>query len=208
VPTPFSALPAPSGNASGRSSNGTPISSEGAGRRGYIRVTGERIPVSAAPPRPETRTRASEDSARTDAASGRVDSAIDKTTAAIDNGRGGDTAWRYQQRALLHLERGDNREAIDDFQTAIAAYRDQISRNVRPNDAQAGITACHNCQRLEHSRMNKSAVESGIIKREPNKALVFSCISNTKISTIPGAAATLPLRATRSIRWRSPHSLP
>lgn len=157
VPTPFPVLPAGSSNEaprSGRSSNGTPLSSDGAGPRGYVRVTGQRVPVASAPTRPENTVRATEDAAREDAAAGRTDRAIERTTSAIDSGRGGDTGWRYQQRALLNLERGNNNQAIDDFQTAIAAYRDQINRNIRPDEARSGIAACQSGLRLAQTRAN------------------------------------------------------
>jgi hypothetical protein len=92
-----------------------------------------------APPRPERVASAAERAASADARAGNPDRAIARVTSTMGTG---DTAWNYQQRGLLFLEKGDNARAIDDFQSAIAAYRDQVRRGVRVAEAQAGIRAC------------------------------------------------------------------
>jgi hypothetical protein len=120
----------------------------GSGTRGYIRITGNRP---AAPARPEAGSRAAEAAARDAAAAGRTGSAISSASSAIEGGR--DTGWRYQQRALLFLEQGDNARAADDFRTAIAAYRDQINRGVNVDQARIGIDACQNGLRLAQLRL-------------------------------------------------------
>jgi hypothetical protein len=139
------------GDGGGASSGGAPLNPSGSGTRGYFRVTTNRANTGAAPARPDSRARDAENDAREDARSGRTERAITRTTAAIEGGR--DTGWRYQQRALLKLENGDNASAADDFQTAIAAYRDQIARGISTDEARAGISACQSGLRLAQARM-------------------------------------------------------
>jgi hypothetical protein len=151
IPTPASSTPARGTTArpAGGSTGGSPLIASGTkSRGGYIRITGN--PPTAAT-RPEARSRDAETASREDAAAGHTSSAIAGATSAIASGR--DTGWRYQQRALLFLERGDNARAIDDFRTAIAAYRDQINRNVNVDQARAGIDACQNGLRLAQLQM-------------------------------------------------------
>jgi len=127
------------------STGGRPLAT-GNAPRGYVRITGDHPGLATAGIRPENRARNEEDAARADARAGRAASAIDRATASLDGGR--DTGWRFQQRALLRLENGDNAGAASDFQSAINAYRDQISRGTRVDDARRGITACQSGLRL------------------------------------------------------------
>lgn len=147
VPTP--PPPAGAGSPGGSSVGGSPVNPAGSGTRGYIRITGSR---GANPPvRSEVRSRTSEERALEDARAGRIGNAISGTSSSIESGR--DTGWRYQQRALLFLEQGDNGRAADDFKIAIAAYKDQIGRNVNTEQARVGIEACQNGLRLAQLRM-------------------------------------------------------
>jgi hypothetical protein len=125
----------PAGEDDGRASTGgTPLNPGGAPNRDFTRVapTGSR---SSAPPRPEARAIRDERSA----AGGSL-GAVVAATRAIEAG-GGDTAMRYQQRAQIYLDGGDNTRAINDFQTAISAYNDMIARGDRIAVARAGIQA-------------------------------------------------------------------
>ncbi|HEX8551547.1 MAG TPA: hypothetical protein VF681_08315 [Abditibacteriaceae bacterium] len=142
------ALPMTSQPAFGTGTGG-PTNPSGAGPRGYIRITGPNS--TSAPARPESRSRAAEAAAREEARAGRTGSAISSATNSIEGGR--DTGWRYQNRALLFLEQGDNARAADDFKTAIAAYRDQINRNINVDQARAGIDACQSGLRLAQARL-------------------------------------------------------
>jgi tetratricopeptide (TPR) repeat protein len=114
------------------STGGSPLNPGGAPNRDFTRVapTGSR---STAPARPDARAARDVRSA----ASGNA-GAVAAATRAIEAG-GGDTAMRYQQRAQLYLDSGDNTRAINDFQTAISAYNDMIARGDRPAVARAGI---------------------------------------------------------------------
>ena len=140
----FTAPPTPSGSSSG----GAPLNPAGSGTRGYIRVTG---PRPAPPARPDARSTRAEEAAREAARAGRTGSAINSATASIEGGR--DAGWRFQQRALLFLEQGDNARAADDFRTAISVYRDQINRNINVEQARAGLDACQNGLRLAQLRL-------------------------------------------------------
>jgi len=111
----------------------------GAPSRGIIRITPQRSSLLMAPPRPERVARDAERAASAAARAGNPDRAIERVTSAM---QGGDSGWHFQQRGLLFLEKGDNARAIDDFQAAIAAYREQVRRGVRVAEAQAGIRAC------------------------------------------------------------------
>ena len=51
-------------------------------------------------------------------------------------------AYRYQSRALIYLERGDNAKARADFNNAISFYRRQIATGVGVADARRGLEAC------------------------------------------------------------------
>jgi tetratricopeptide (TPR) repeat protein len=122
-----------SGDGGGASSGGAPLNPGGAPNRDFTRVT-PTAGRAAAPPR------ATAIAARDEriAASGNA-GALAAASRAIESG--GDTAVRYQQRAQLYLDSGDSVRAINDFQTAIAAYRDMIVRGDRTALARAGIAA-------------------------------------------------------------------
>lgn len=132
--------PSTSGAASdgGASSGGAPLNPGGAAGRGYVRVS----PGGATRPaaRPENAADGDERAAGSSARSGDSDAAISRMTRSIESG-GGDTAFRYQQRAQLYLQSGDNNSAINDYQSAIAAYNDMIARGERVSFAQSGIRA-------------------------------------------------------------------
>ena len=127
------------------SSGGAPFGANRPKNSGSITLSPRRSPDAAAP-RPSNSARNSERAAANASNAGRGNDAIDSINSALQSG--GDTGWRYQQRALLFLERGDNQRAADDFQTAIAAYRDQINRGERSSEAKAGIQACQSGLRL------------------------------------------------------------
>jgi len=90
--------------------------------------------------RPESRAAGEERDARTSARAGDNADAIARLSRALENG-GGDTAFRYQQRAQLYMQNGEPNRAINDFQAAIAAYNDMIGRGERVNFARSGIRA-------------------------------------------------------------------
>ena len=146
---PAGAPPADSGAAS---PGGAPMSPSGSPGRGYIRIQPPRSGMSVAPPRPERLARANERAASAAVLSGNPDRAIARVTSAMV---GGDTAWHYQQRGLLFLEKGDNARAVDDFQTAIAAYRSRVQRGDRVAEAQAGIRACQSGLRTATANMTR-----------------------------------------------------
>jgi hypothetical protein len=123
------------------------VNPAGSSRRGSVRVISRPSPSQAAP-RPENAARSAEDAARDDASNGRTGDAISRTTAAINSGNDFDRAYRLQQRALLRLDAGDNSGAISDFQAAISAYNDQISRGTRVAEARRGISSCQSGLRL------------------------------------------------------------
>jgi hypothetical protein len=60
----------------------------------------------------------------------------------------GETAYRYQTRALIHVGQGDNARAADDFQSAMALYRRQIARGENVAEARRGLEACRKGLRL------------------------------------------------------------
>ncbi len=132
-------------NSNVASSGGAPFGATAPKSSGYITLTRPRSPASASS-RPSNNASSAERAAANASSSGRGNDAIDSINSALQNG--GDTGWRYQQRALLFLERGDNQRAADDFQTAIAAYRDQVNRGERVSEAKAGIQACQSGLRL------------------------------------------------------------
>jgi tetratricopeptide (TPR) repeat protein len=138
APAPAPARPAPSSGLS--SSGGGPIGPSTSGARGSITLSRPRYGGGAAPGRSSARAAAAESAAARAATGGRTDAAITNLNRAIE--AGGDTGWRYQQRALAFLEAGDYKRAADDFQTAISAYRDQIERGERVAEARVGERAC------------------------------------------------------------------
>jgi hypothetical protein len=87
-----------------------------------------------------------EQSAYQDARSGHTDRAINHISQLLSEG--GDTGYRYQQRASMFLDRGDYSRAADDYQAAIAAYNDQLRRGERVSQAHNGIEAARNGLRV------------------------------------------------------------
>jgi hypothetical protein len=147
APEVVQAVPSSPGDGGVTTSGGGPVNPGGSSRRGSIRVISRPSP-SQAPTRPENAARGAEDAARDDAASGRTGQAISRATTAINTGNDFDRAYRLQQRALLRLDAGDNGGAITDFQAAISAYNDQISRGTRVAEARRGISSCQSGLRL------------------------------------------------------------
>lgn len=151
------ALPQESGDSGASSTGGSPLNPAGAAGRGYIRITPARPSTAVAPVRPANRALEAERAATTSSSAGRSERAIQNVTTAIEDGAntGKDTGWRYQQRALLFLEKGDNTRAANDFQLAISAYRDQIGRGERVSESRAGINACQSGLRLALSNLRR-----------------------------------------------------
>lgn len=136
------------GSASVGPSSGAPFSPNGSADRDFTRVSpgGGRA---AAPPRAEARAAREE----REATGGNTD-AIAAATRAIEAG-GGDTALRYQRRAQLYLDGGDTIRAINDFQTAISAYNDMISRGDRVSLARSGIQASQRGIQIARTRAGR-----------------------------------------------------
>jgi hypothetical protein len=130
------------------STGGAPLNPGGAPNRDFTRVA-PTISRSTAPSRPDARAARDERSA----ASGNA-GAVAAATRAIEAG-GGDTAMRYQQRAQLYLDSGDNTRAINDFQTAISAYNDMIARGDRVAVARAGIQAAQRGIQVARARSGR-----------------------------------------------------
>jgi hypothetical protein len=138
APEPVQALPPDTPATGGFSSGGAPVNPAGSPGRGYVRITQGRLP-SSAPVRPNNAARNDEGRAAAAARGGQSDAAINNLTSAINNSEPNDLGFRYQQRASLFMERGEYNRAIDDFQSAISAYNDQINRGEQVKQAQAGI---------------------------------------------------------------------
>ncbi len=62
--------------------------------------------------------------------------------------RAADTAYKYQTRALIYVEQGNNSRAASDFQSAMALYRRQIARGENVDDARRGLEACRDGLKL------------------------------------------------------------
>lgn len=135
------------------SSGGGPVNPGGSRPRGYVRVSPYRVAPAGAPARPSSRAIDTERAAAADARSGRADRAADRVTSTIAGGGG--TAWNYQHRALLNLESGDYARAADDFNTAIAAYRDQIRRGENVAEARKGLRACQDGLQLANANLRR-----------------------------------------------------
>jgi hypothetical protein len=144
----------PSGDGGATTSGGGPVNPGGSTRRGSVRVISRPSPAQA-PARPENAARGAEDAARDDANSGRTGQAIGRTTTAINSSSDFDRAYRLQQRALLRLEAGDNSGAIADFQAAISAYNEQISRGTRVAEARRGISSSQSGLRLAQANSRR-----------------------------------------------------
>lgn len=137
---------APSGGST--SSGGAPVDPSGARDRGYVRVNPG---ATRAPARPENTAAGNESAAGGSARAGDSAAAISRMTRSIESG-GGDTAFRYQQRAGLYVQSGDYSRAINDYQSAIAAYNDMIARGERVSFARSGIQASQRGIQLAQSR--------------------------------------------------------
>ena len=131
------------------SSGGVPLNPGGTPGQGYVRVSpgGNARP----PARPDSAAASDERASGSSARNGDSDAAIARMSRSIESG-GGDTAFRYQQRAQLYLQSGDNNRAINDYQAAIAAYNDMIARGERASFARSGIQASQRGIQVAQSR--------------------------------------------------------
>jgi tetratricopeptide (TPR) repeat protein len=142
LPAPAQSVPSvslPSQDGGITSAGGGPLGPVSSSRNPAITLTRPR-PATSAVSRPSASRTADENAAALAARAGRPDVAIGNLNRTIRNG--GEAAWTYQQRALAFVERGDYQRAADDFQAAISAYRDQIARGERVEEARAGVAAC------------------------------------------------------------------
>ncbi len=112
----------------------------GAPGRGYVRVTEGRVGSGVMPSQPSNVARENENNANAAARNGQTDQAISQMSQAIraDSDNAG---FRYQQRAMLFLQRGDYNRASDDFQSAISAYQSQISNGDNVAQAKSGLNS-------------------------------------------------------------------
>ena len=112
----------------------------GAPGRGYVRVTEGRVGTGVMPSQPSNVARENENNANASARNGQTDQAISQLSQAIraDSDNAG---FRYQQRAMLFLQRGDYNRASDDFQSAISAYQNQISSGNNVAQAKSGLNS-------------------------------------------------------------------
>ena len=139
------------------STGGAPINPVYGGGQGYIRLHTGPASGSSAPTRSSNQAGNSERDAGAAARSGQGSRALNDASNAINKTGAGDPnlAFRFQTRALLFLEQGDNARAIDDFNTAIQAYQDQIARDPTDSDAREGIDACRHGLRLAQRRLGR-----------------------------------------------------
>lgn len=124
-------------------SSGPALNPAGASGRGYVRITQGRIGSSRLPQRPAAQAGADERGAADAVRNGQSDRAIEQLSSAV-NADASDAGFRYQQRAMLFLDRGDYSRAADDFQAAISAYGEQIARGEQVAAARAGQRAARN----------------------------------------------------------------
>lgn len=112
----------------------------GSPNRGYARVTEGRVGNGVIPSQPSAVARDNERQANESARNGQNDQAISQLSQAIraDSDNAG---FRYQQRAMLFLQRGDYNRASDDFQSAISAYQAQINNGDDVAGARRGLSA-------------------------------------------------------------------
>ena len=112
----------------------------GSPNNGYIRVTEGRLGNGVMPTQPDGAARQNERNASEAARGGQTEQAIAQLSQAIraDSDNAG---YRYQQRATLFLQRGDYSRASDDFQSAVAAYQNQIARGDNVTEAKRGLAA-------------------------------------------------------------------
>ncbi len=140
------------GNSGGNSSQGG-MFNPSTSPRGYIRIDPVR-PVNPVTPaaRPSNEARAAENAASRAAASGRTNEVVPSLNRAIERQA---TGYTYQRRAMAFMGNGDYSRAADDFQSAIAAYQDQIRQNQNVEDARNGIQTCKSGLNLALSRMGR-----------------------------------------------------
>lgn len=105
-----------------------------------MRITQGRVGTSALPQRPASQGNNEERNAANASRSGQNEQAIERLSASI-NANASDAGYRYQQRAMLFLNRGDYSRAADDFQAAMNAYRAQIDRGEQVVAARAGYNS-------------------------------------------------------------------
>lgn len=141
VPAP--AAPVASGDGGGNSRGGG-LFNPGSQPRGVIRVDSMR-PAGATASRPANVVRRAEASAAAAAAQGNTGRAINSMSDSIQRLP---TGYAYQRRAMAFLEQTDYSRAADDFQSAIAAYNDQINHNQDVDDARNGIRTCQSGLRM------------------------------------------------------------
>jgi tetratricopeptide (TPR) repeat protein len=135
------------------SSTGGGLFNPNSSPRGYIRIDPVR-PSSPVRPaaRPGNEARAAENAASRAGAAGRTEDVVPNLTRSIERQP---TGYGYQRRAMAFMEKGDYARAVDDFQSAISAYQDQIRQNQNVEDARNGIQACRSGQQLAMSRMGR-----------------------------------------------------
>ena len=112
----------------------------GSPNRGYVRVTEGRVGNGVIPSQPSAVARDNERQANESARNGQSDQAISQLSQAIraDSDNAG---FRYQQRAMLFLQRGDYNRASDDFQSAISSYQTQINNGDDVAGAKRGLSS-------------------------------------------------------------------
>lgn len=121
--------------------------------RGYIRIDPVRPANPAAPvARPANEARAAENAASRAASSGRANDVVSNLNRSIERQA---TGYTYQRRAMAFMEQGDYSRAADDFQSAIAAYQDQIRQNQNVEDARNGIQTSRSGLNLALSRITR-----------------------------------------------------
>jgi hypothetical protein len=137
------------GESGAASSGGAPVPVGGAPGRSFVRVAPP-AGTGLAPTRSAARAARDERTATTPGGAGNS-GAVESISRAIDAG-GSDIATRFQQRAQIYLNSGENTRAINDFQSAIAAYNDMINRGDRVFLARAGIQSCQRGIQIAQSR--------------------------------------------------------
>ena len=141
LPRPSIDLPAPTAprqRVLPPSDNG--LNPAGSPNRGYVRITEGRVGNGVIPTQPSGAARQNENDANDSARNGQTDQAISQLSQAIraDSENAG---FRYQQRAMLFLQRGDYNRASDDFQSAISAYQNQINNGDDVAQAKRGLSS-------------------------------------------------------------------
>ena len=138
LPRPQINLPAPDAPPASVLPPDKGLNPAGASDRGFVRVQGGVGTNGVVPAQPAGVARQSEQNASAAARQGQTDEAINQLSQAI-RADADNAGFRYQQRAALFLQRGDNARARDDFQSAISAYQGQIARGENVAAARRGI---------------------------------------------------------------------